>query len=164
MTEHSEELSRGSAHTDSEDDDDMSEKVTRKSRKKVGGIDLDEVEHTLRKAQHEREECVSAFNSIRNQSQGHSRKIHDLQVQFDEARVRIDKLLSRKSRSRSDYSSSAPLSPRTTRVSVSAEPSSVETSSTSHKVELTMNPKVKQPTFQAVTLTVKVDEDEESDE
>lgn len=64
MTEHSEELSRGPAHTDSEDDDDMSEKVTRKSRKKVGGIDLDEVEHTLRKAQHEREECVSAFVSL----------------------------------------------------------------------------------------------------
>ena len=101
-------------------------------------------------------------NNLRSSTQSHTRRIHDLQAQFDEARGRIDKLLSRKSVGRTGSfdrrSSGTTLSPKISRASVgeTAAPSESTT-----KVEITMEPRVQAPTFAPVSLTVNINEEDD---
>ena len=98
--------SRGSSirGSPSQSEDEHSERGSQtRLRSKKSGFDLDQEEGNLRKVQQEAQESIASFTDIRNKAQSNTRKIHDMQVQFEEARMRIDKLNSRRARGLSDY-------------------------------------------------------------
>ena len=100
--------------------------------------------------------CIILQNNLRTQSQHQSRKIHDLQLQFEEARVRIDKLLQRKSRhSDFDFDRIVSSHHRASVTSVSEESSNEDKV---HKTQVTVNPSNRQQKFAPVQLTLQVDE------
>ena len=82
-----------------------------------------------------------------------------MQLQFEEARVRIDKLLQRKSR-HSDYDFDRTVSShhRTTVSSLLEEPLNEMKEDKMHKTQVTFNPFNRQKKFSPVQLTVQVDE------
>jgi len=148
-------------------------RTSRTGRRNLGGVDLDDVEDAVRSMQQDTQDIRTEFTGIRNQSQSQKRRIHDLENQFEEARVRIDKLLQRKSMRRGTYDSSSAssmISPTSSSIS-SHHSSSVymdssdgsDTSSVpeTHKTQININPSMNsaRQTFGTVTLTVKVDED-----
>jgi len=88
-----------------ENDDSYSEEVKgrggRGKKGSKGGINLDECEKTIKKFNILNEELNNDFTNIRQQSQGQTRRIGDLATQFEETRVRIDRLLGRSGGGRS---------------------------------------------------------------
>jgi len=155
------------SNTDLQDDASYSDvsinplerKKSRRGSKKnlAGGVDLDDAESNLRQYQQETSEYTKDLTNIRGQSQAQARKVHDLQLQFDEARIRIDKLLQRKSRSRSDFDADRRTSV-STRTNISANLERRESATKVHKSSVTVNPASKL-TFAPVSLTVHVDSD-----
>jgi len=146
-------------------------RTSRTGRRNLGGMDLDDVEDAVRSMQQDTQDIRTEFTGIRNQSQSQKRRILDLENQFEEARVRIDKLLQRKSMRRGTYDSSSAssmISPTSSSISShhsssmymdSSDGSDTSSAPETHKTQININPSNAKQTFGTVTLTVKVDED-----
>jgi len=163
------------------DDDQYQEKQTsrRQTRKtRGGGGEFDDVEQTIHKVKQESGEFNSDYQQFRSTNQGHSKRINEMMSQFDDARMRIDRLLQRSSSPRgADYDYDSKYNPTMHRISIdvgrstttgsgsgsgSERGSSGEASPrmTLHKSELVVNPALnKKQVFGAVSLTVKLDDD-----
>lgn len=156
------------SNSDLNDEEIYTEKPVRKSRsKRTGGYDYDEVEQTIHKAQQDAGEFTQDYQAFRSTNQGHTRRIHEMMSQFDEARMRIDRLLQRNSSAR-EYLNDLKYSPVVVQRSsidigrVGNSRSGESSPRMLHKSELMVNPTVpnKTPVFEAVSLTVRVDEDQ----
>lgn len=147
-------------------------RTSRTGRRNLVGVDLEDVEDTVRSLHQDTQDVKTEFNGIRNQSQSQKRRILDLENQFEDARLRIDKLLQRKSLRRNTYDSSSSgslISPTSSSISSNHSSSmyldsdSTDSGSSSsigkHKTEININPMNVKKTFGTVTLTVKVDDD-----
>ena len=73
-----------------------------KKHGKKAGFDFEDFDSTIEKCSQEKEQIDQDYHSIRAQNSGHTRRINDLLLQFEEARSRLDKLL-RKTTSRRDF-------------------------------------------------------------
>ena len=65
----------------------------RGSSKSCGGIDLDEVEAFLEKISKESEQVRTEHSDIRDTNHKHTKRIHNLRLQYEDARGRLDRLL-----------------------------------------------------------------------
>lgn len=114
----------------------------------------------------EKEDPLDLYNQLRNQSHINTKKISEMQYQFDDARVRIDKLLRRSHSSRSDYdydlkSPLIPTSPFDLSdrkfERLSSTTSSVDSGGqTMHKTEVHVNPK---KIMREVSISIKCEAD-----
>jgi len=156
------------SNSDLNDEEIYTDKPMRKSRNnRAGGYDYDDVEQTIYKAQQDAGEFTQDYQAFRSTNQGHTRRIHEMMSQFDDARIRIDRLLQRSSSSR-DYLNDFRYSPVVMQRSsidigrVGNSRSGESSPKMMHKSELMVNPTVpnKTPIFEAVSLTVRVDEEQ----
>jgi len=162
-------------YNDERNEDEIYTDKPRKSRvKRTAGFDNEEAEQFILKAQQESGEFTQDYQEFRNRNQGHTRRIHDMMSQFDDARMRLDRLLQRNSLTRDYYSNNDFSSSRYSPMNMMSQRSSMDIGRVGanrsgessprqlHKSELMVNPTVpnKIPVFEAVSLTVVVDEEQ----